>query len=290
MEQAKPQRWQIGDVTITKFFEVPIGPVPVDFFYPDATPEMATRHEWLRPHHVTPEGMLHAMVPVFVIETPKQRILVDGGVGNDKERVLPMWNMMKSNFLDELAAAGYPADKIDIVLNSHLHVDHVGWYTRVVDGRWVPTFRNARYLFGRVEWEVWTRPGQAQITPDDALGDSVRPVVEAGQAEFVETDHRVSDEVWLSPLPGHSPGLCGIHVASKGREAILALDLMHHPLQLAEPDLRTHFCFDKDQARATRKAFLAKYEDKPVLIIGSHFAAPSAGYVVRDGAGWRLKQ
>jgi glyoxylase-like metal-dependent hydrolase (beta-lactamase superfamily II) len=197
--------------------------------------------------------------------------------------------MMHNPFLEDLADLGYPVDSIDTVMCTHLHVDHVGWNTRLDDGKWVPTFPKARYLFARKEWEHWTTDGVSQITPDDAIGDSVRPILEAGLADLVEVDHRVSDEVWFEPTPGHSPAHVSVHIASRGDEAIITGDMIHHPLQLSEPDLITHFCFDRAQARTTRRAFLEKYQDRPVLVLGTHFHAPTAGYVVHDGNAWRLK-
>jgi glyoxylase-like metal-dependent hydrolase (beta-lactamase superfamily II) len=156
----------------------------------------------------------------------------------------------------------------------------------VVDGRWVPTFPNARYLFARAEWEHWRSAGDQ---PDgDVVGDSVRPVVEAGLADLVEPGHRLTDEVWLEPTPGHTPGHTSVHVASGGAEAVITGDVMHHPVQCGEPAWRSNFDVDADAARRTRRAFLARYADRPVLVFGTHFATPSAGRIVRAGDVWRF--
>jgi len=173
------------------------------------------------------------------------------------------------------------------VLCTHLHVDHVGWNTMRVDGRWVPTFPNARYLFGRSEWEHWSRelPG-----PDrDARDDSVRPVLDSGLADLVATNHRITGEVSLQPTPGHTPGHVSVCIASRGEAAVITGDLMHHPVQCAEPDWANRFDVDPHAARRTRRAFLERCSNRPVLVLGTHFATPTGGHIVRDGAVWRFQ-
>jgi glyoxylase-like metal-dependent hydrolase (beta-lactamase superfamily II) len=165
-------------------------------------------------------------------------------------------------------------------------VDHVGWNTMLVGDRWVPTFLNARYLFGRKEWEHWAAepPG-----PDrDVRDDSVRPVLDAGLAELVATDHRITAEVRLESTPGHTPGHVSVRVVSRGEQAIITGDLMHHPVQCAEPDWANRFDVDAAAARRTRRAFLEQHADRPVLVLGTHFATPTAGRIVRDGKAWRF--
>jgi glyoxylase-like metal-dependent hydrolase (beta-lactamase superfamily II) len=156
----------------------------------------------------------------------------------------------------------------------------------LVAGRWVPTFPNARYIFTAKDWE-WL---DAQpVTPlGDYAGDSVRPVIAAGLAEFVTPDFRFTDEVWMESTPGHSPGHVSIHIASGGAHAVVTGDLIHHPCQLAHPHWSCPFDFDKAQARSTRRAFIDRYAGSPVLVIGTHFATPSAGHIVADGEAWRL--
>jgi glyoxylase-like metal-dependent hydrolase (beta-lactamase superfamily II) len=155
-----------------------------------------------------------------------------------------------------------------------------------VDGRWVPTFRNARYLLGRTEWEHWSREDDADTR--QILGDSVRPVFDAGQVDLVESDHRLCDEIRLEPTPGHTPGHVSVRIASRGEEAVITGDLMHHPCQIARPDWCAVVDSDRDQALETRRSFLARYADTPTLVIGTHFAGPTAGHLVRDGDAYRL--
>src|SRR5260370_41793726 len=149
-------RWRIGDVHITRIVEIE-STGGSRFILPDATPEAVQPHRWLHPHFMDDRGRLRMSVHALVIDTPTRRIMVDTCIGNDKERSIPAWSRLHGPFLDDLAAAGCPAEAIDIVLCTHLHVDHVGWNTTLVDGRWTPTFPRARYLTGRTVLESWGR-------------------------------------------------------------------------------------------------------------------------------------
>ena len=216
-----------------------------------------------------------------------RRIVVDTCIGNDKTRSNPFWNQLHGPFLEDLARAGFARETIDLVVCTHLHVDHVGWNTMLVDGRWVPTFPRARYLLGRTEWAHWSAAGYD--ADGDVLGDSVRPILDAGLADLVESDHRLSDEVWLEPTPGHTPGHVSVRIRSKGRDAVITGDLMHHPVQCAEPAWASNFDVDPEAARRTRRAFLERYADGSVAVFGTHFATPTAGRIVRDGPPWRFE-
>ena len=278
--------WQVGGVRITQVVESK-GASPPSFFFPDVTPEDVQRHGWLRPYFAHRDGRLFGSIHAFVVESEGRRIVVDTCVGNDKERDLAMWNRLQGPFLEKLAEAGHPPESVDVVLCTHLHIDHVGWNTRLVEGRWVPTFPNARYLFGRIELEHWL----ASAGDEDRriMADSVRPVLDAGLADAVEPDHVVTGEVRLEPTPGHTPGHVSVRIRSQGREAVITGDLMHHPVQCAEPLWQSHFDVDPDAARATRRRFLEQQADRDVLVLGTHFAAPTAGHVVRAGAAWEFR-
>lgn len=278
-------RWQVGAARVTSVKEIEL-PIPAAGLVPEATPERLAEHAWLSPRFVTPDGRLRLLVQALVVESRGRRIVVDTCVGNDKERVLPALNQLATSFLADLAAAGFPRESIDTVVCTHLHVDHVGWNTMKVDGRWVPTFPNARYLVVRREWEHWSK--EDDRSHGDLLGDSVRPVFEAGLVDLVEPGHAVTDEVTLEPTPGHTPGHVSVRIRSAGAEAVITGDLMHHPVQCAHPDWGSSFDGDGPAASATRRAFLAAQAGRPVLVIGTHFAGPSAGHVVRDGAAYRL--
>lgn len=279
------ERWRVGDVEITRVVEseTPIAP---KFMFGDTKLEILEKAPWLHPLYVTAEGRLVLSVHAFVVDDGHQKIVVDTCVGNDKVRNMPFWSQLQGPFLAQLAELGHPAESIDRVLCTHLHVDHVGWNTRLVDGRWVPTFPNARYLFGRTEWEHWS--AEVPARGEDVIGDSVRPIVDAGLAELVESDHHVSPAVWLEPTPGHTPGHVSVRIRSKGADAVITGDLMHHPLQIAAPELATTFDYDSEWARKTRLEFLARYTDAPVLVLGTHFATPAAGHIVQEGGMRRL--
>jgi glyoxylase-like metal-dependent hydrolase (beta-lactamase superfamily II) len=191
---------------------------------------------------------------------------------------------MPSTFPEAMAEAGYPLEVIDTVVCTHLHFDHVGWNTRLVDGQWVVTFPNARYLFGRVEWEHWSS------TEGDYsnVADTVRPVVDAGAADLVEVDHVLCPEVRLVPTPGHTPGHVSVVVESGGERAVITGDMAHHPVQFAEPELAAPADSDSAAAARTRRTFLGERAADGALVIGTHFGGPTAGRVVADGDTWRL--
>jgi glyoxylase-like metal-dependent hydrolase (beta-lactamase superfamily II) len=279
------RNWQVGSVRITQIVESK-GASPPSFFYPDVGVEDVQRHRWLLPHFAHRDGRLFASIHCFVIESAGRRIVVDTCVGNDKERSLPMWNRLQGPFLEQMAEAGFPAGSIDTVLCTHLHIDHVGWNTRLVEGRWVPTFPNARYLFGRIEYAHWKASGDREGR--QVIADSVQPIVDAGLADAVETDHVLTPEVRLEPTPGHTPGHVSVRIVSAGAEAVITGDLMHHPIQCCEPDWPTHFDVDREQARVTRRAFLQRHADRPVLVLGTHFAAPTGGRIVSAGTAWEF--
>jgi len=166
-------------------------------------------------------------------------------------------------------------------------VDHVGWNTMLKDGKWLPTFSNARYLIGRKEWDYWSK---AQDESDKTIqDDSVRPILDAGLADLVESDHKITSEVWLEPTPGHTPGHVSVRVASAGKEAVITGDLMHHPVQCGDPRLSSNFDVDRKQAQDTRRGFLEKYKDGNVLVLGTHFASPTAGRIASSGVAYRFE-
>ena len=278
-------RWSIGAAMITRIVEIE-GPSPGTFLFDEATPERLLQHAWLRPRFLTDDGRTIGSIHAFVVESEGRTIVVDTCIGNDKQRTLKNWHMRQGKFLEDFAEAGFLRDRIDTVLCTHLHVDHVGWNTMRMEDRWVPTFPNARYLFSRKEWEHWSAapPGADR----DVQDDSVRPVLDAGLADLVEMDHRVTDEVRLEPTPGHTPGHVSVRIASRGEEAVITGDLMHHPVQCAEPGWASRFDVDAVAARRTRLEFLEAHANRPVLVLGTHFATPTAGRIVRDGAFFRF--
>ena len=279
-------RWQVGDVRISRVVEIE-GASPGTFLFAQATPERLLQHAWLKPHFLTDDGRTIGSIHCFVVESGGRRIVVDTCVGNDKPREVKAWNLRQGRFLADLAEAGFPRESIDTVLCTHLHVDHVGWNTMLVERRWVPTFPKARYLFAREEWAHWS--GEPEGPDREVRNDSVRPVLEAGLAELVDSDYRLTAEVFLEPTPGHTPGHVSVRISSRGAEAVITGDLMHHPVQCAEPGWASRFDVDPAKARRTRRKFLERYADRSVLVLGTHFAAPTGGRVVRAGAGYRFE-
>ena len=280
-------RWRIGGVTVTKIveFEAVGGS---RFILPDATRAAVLPIAWLRPHFADAEGRLRMSVHALVVETKDLRLIVDTCVGNDKQqRAVPQWNGMQTGFLADLALAGYPREAIDAVLCTHLHVDHVGWNTMLVDGRWVPTFPRARYLMGRAEFEHWCRQRE-NASQRAVFADSVAPVFAAGLVDLVATDHRLSDELSLVPTLGHTPGHVSLRIASRGQEALITGDFLHHPCQLARPHWSSAADHDPALARRTRHAMFEALAGTAVLMIGTHFAGATAGRVAREGDAWRL--
>jgi len=282
MRDLEVGRLRIGTVVETA------GPTRPTWLFPSATPEGLDRHRaWLAPHFLDAEGRLLQSVHTFVVKSPDLTVLVDTCIGNDKDRGgRRPFHMLRTGFLDTLRAAGVAPEAVDVVICTHLHVDHVGWNTRLDDGRWVPTFPRARYLFARREWEHWTSEdddGTRRI-----MADSVAPVLDAGLAELVSMDHQVTDEIRLEPTPGHTPGHVSVRLASRGADAVITGDLMHHPVQIAEPTWQTSFDTDAVEAHKTRRAFCARYADRPVTVLGTHFHHPTAGRIVSHRDAWRF--
>jgi glyoxylase-like metal-dependent hydrolase (beta-lactamase superfamily II) len=277
-------RWQVGDVRITRVQELEAP--DIRFVVPEATVENLAQIDWLGPF-LARNGHALASVHTLVLEVGERVIAVDTCIGNDKPRPIPAWNMLHLPFLADLEKAGYPASRIDTVICTHLHIDHVGWNTRLVEGRWVPTFPNARYVLARREWEHWS--GEPDQWNQTILADSVRPIFDAGLVDLVEADHAVDASVRLEPTPGHTPGHSSVRIRSGGGEAVITGDLMHHPVQCAHPEWGSSADLDPAEARRTRRAFLEAHADSAVLVIGTHFAGPSAGRIVRQGSAYRFE-
>jgi glyoxylase-like metal-dependent hydrolase (beta-lactamase superfamily II) len=280
--------WQIGDVKVTRVVELEI-PVPYSEEQPflrEATPDAIKRISWLAPHFVTPDGAMILSIHALAVDAPGIRLVVDTCIGNDRPRSLLQGQALQTAFLDHMTEAGFGREAVDAVVCTHLHVDHVGWNTMLVDGKWTPTFPRARYLIGRKEFEHWNAVEHEET--QQILDDSVRPIFEAGLAEMVEMDHRISPEIRLTPTTGHTPGHVSIVIESKGETAVITGDMVHHPCQIANPDWAPDFDSDKAASTATRRNKFAEWADKPVLVIGTHFAAPTAGHLKREGKTYRF--
>ena len=283
------KHWQVGDVEIARIVEINNFEDDMSMLLPNATAEWVKTFDWLRPNFTTAAGRMLISFQAFVLRSKGKHIMIDTCIGSDRKREYDVFCNLKSTFLEDLTAAGFPANSINAVLCTHMHFDHVGWNTHLVNGKWVPTFQNARYLFNKVEWDHWK---QLRDTGGyhhmDHLVDSIDPIVASGQVDCVDGEHRLTDEVSLIPTPGHTPGHVSVVIRSKGQEAVITGDMMHHPIQLATLDIEGNFDMDKAQGKKTRREFVERYADKSTLIIGSHFCDPTAGHIVRHGDSYRF--
>ncbi|HEX2560850.1 MBL fold metallo-hydrolase [Phenylobacterium sp.] len=286
MDEHRIITWRVGDVRITKVLEHESA-FPPQFLLPAADPAELDKIGWLKPHFLTSKGLMRLSVHALVVETPTLKILVDTCVGNDKQgRQVADWNERTTPFLGFLAEAGYAPDDIDVVLCTHLHADHVGWNTTLVDGAWQVTFKRARHLIHRVEYDYWSSQTDAETKA--MLADSLQPVIEADLAELVELPLQLCEEVALVPSPGHTPGHCSVAIASRGERAMITGDFMHHPCQIARPHWNAVSDRDPDQAERTRREQLGACAAGGVLVIGTHFPGPTAGRVSPEGGAWRF--
>jgi glyoxylase-like metal-dependent hydrolase (beta-lactamase superfamily II) len=279
--------WKIGDVKVTRVVEIEI-PVAHKFsFLQQATPEALRTMPWLYPHFVNQDDAMLLSIHALLVEAPGLKMVVDTCVGNDKNRALLRGQMLQTGFLQHIAEAGFPRETVNTVVCTHLHVDHVGWNTMKDGDKWVPTFPNARYLIGKTEYEHWI--GDTEGETGEIMADSVKPIFDAGLAQTVEMDHRISPEIRLVPTPGHTPGHVSVMIESKGESAVITGDMIHHPSQFAHPDWLSLYDSDQSAANARRYTMFDQWADKPILVIGTHFAAPTAGHVKRDGANYRFE-
>ena len=281
-------KWRIGRVTVTKIVELEVTGGS-RFILPQATYEEILPITWLQPHFADERGRLKMSIHALVVETPDRRIIVDTCLGNDKEnRRIPTWNNLQGPFLADLAAAGSPRESIDTVLCTHLHVDHVGWNTMLVDGKWVPTFPQARYLMGRVEFAHW----QGERGRDDmaaVFADSVAPIHAAGLADLVETDHRICDKISLVPTIGHTPGHTSYVLSSGSGKVYIQSDVTNNPNPFAtNPGWHAFFDLDADMSEKTRRRVYDMLVAEKLQVQGFHYPFPGLGNIVKDGAGYQV--
>jgi glyoxylase-like metal-dependent hydrolase (beta-lactamase superfamily II) len=289
------QQITIGDVSITSIIERD-GPWRTpEAMFPEYDPDRGRAFlKELDPVVFDPaSGKMVITYQTFVVRTPKHTILVDTCTGEHKNYPAPM-DFPKQPWLDGFAAAGLRFEDIDYVFCTHLHIDHCGWNTRLVGGRWVPTFPHAKYVFHKREYAAWEAATAAGANPPGEVWRmNCLPVVEAGQALLVDDDFTLDDTVWLTPTPGHSPCHCCVNITSGGQRAVVTGDLMHHALQVREPGWFTIFDWDKDEAVRSRRSFFASVADTDTLILPIHFPAPTVGLIGSDGGErftWRFKR
>ncbi|MFB7927574.1 MBL fold metallo-hydrolase [Streptomyces sp. NPDC056039] len=282
--------WTVGDATVHRIDETPLPPATGPWLLPDATPDVVAGQDWLYPHFADADGVPHLDSHSFAFTVGGLRVLVDTGIGNGKQRADPAWHDLDTDYLPRLTAAGFPPDAVDLVILTHLHADHVGWNTREVNGAWLPTFPHARYLTSRVEREFW-----AGYAMDEARAqmfrDSVIPVEQAGRLDLVDVPAEgveVAPGLRLVPTPGHTPGHLAVELTSHGRTALITGDCVHHPVQLAHPDIGACVDIDPGQSEATRRELLDALAGTDTLLLGTHFAPPTAGNVIPHEGAYRL--
>ena len=281
--------FKAGDATIHRIVEMECGFTPALEFLPNLTQgECWTRTApgW-RPPRWTRRTIWCCASRSYVIQTGGRNILVDSCIGNDKERTArPLWNKKKDDaFMSGLARAGLTVNDIDFVMCTHLHVDHIGWNTRLENGRWVPTFPKARYIFSKTELDFWVEENRKSPLPP--IEDSVIPIVEAKMCDLVTSDHSLTDMIALIPTPGHTIDHYAVTLGRNGRDAVFTGDLIHTPLQARYPDLTMRVDYDPQQGAASRRRFLETYCDTDTLCCFAHFPSPSKGYVKRWGDGFK---
>jgi glyoxylase-like metal-dependent hydrolase (beta-lactamase superfamily II) len=284
-------KWTIGASSLHRVIESE-GPLlpPFEIFGDCTQAHLDDNRGWLQPRFQDPVSkQLVITIQSFLIKQAGLTVLVDCCAGNDKDRKRPQFHRQKHPWLDNLRAAGAKPEDIDVVLCTHLHVDHIGWNTRLENGKWVPTFPNARYLIAEREWDFWRNAGPTALErTGDFLTDSVLPIIESGQAELIGDTHALKGDLFIEPVHGHTPGQKMLRLGSGGGQALLTADMMHHPLQLKYPEWSTRFCIDPDMARQTRINFLKEHANSGRLVFPTHFPSPTGCRIERDGKAYRF--
>jgi glyoxylase-like metal-dependent hydrolase (beta-lactamase superfamily II) len=285
--------FSVGQVTITRIEET-YGPTyRASDLFPEWNDKILAEHgHWLAPNHYdSASGLIKLSVHSWLLQIGNQKILIDACCGNNKVKPgRPFWTMLNLPYLDRLAAAGARPEEIDLVMCTHLHHDHVGWNTQLKDGRWVPTFPNARYLFSKPDFDYFHK---LDLDPKDGpaemgtFRECVLPVVEAGRADLVTGPHRLNEFFDIMPAPGHSPGHFVFNLESRGQRAAFIGDVFHHLLQVYYPHWNFPKNSDADQARKSRHMVLEHCASAGALTLPGHVGAPFAGYIERTDTGFR---
>lgn len=284
---------RIGDITIDKVVDLAGAGFVGKQLLPDLDPSVVEQHKsWLEPDHVDPaNGRFVMSIHSWVVRTGRHVMLIDTCLGNDKERPdRPFWHRRQGDFLQKLAEAGVKPEEVTHVFCTHLHVDHVGWNTQLKDGRWVPTFPNAKYLFGRTEFAHWNdelKNGVPAVN-GGSFEDSVIPIIEAKQAVMVDKDYDLDHRITLEEFPGHTPGSIVMTVADKGQQGRFIGDIMHHPLQVYRPEWSSQFCWNPKMSGESRRRLLALCAEKNDLLLPAHFGGSGCGHIHAQGDSFRI--
>jgi glyoxylase-like metal-dependent hydrolase (beta-lactamase superfamily II) len=312
------RRWQVGRFKVSEVQELPIEVGLLDGLIAEATPEAVRAIDWMS-EYSNEAGQTLWDIHSYVVDTGEHRILVDAGCGNGKTYPMqPVWTGLDTPFLDRLAEAGYGREDIDVVLLTHLHLDHVGWLAvKDADGEWRPTFPNARLVLVEQEYQAHldqmapdVEAGDASEESDDGVdliarafladesalahqskliqAESIQPVIDAGLLELVPANSEVAPGVRYEATPGHTSAHHSVRLASDGSSAFITGDFIHHPMQIAHPDWSSTGDFDGAASARNRRAFFEACAGTDLLVLGTHFTGPGAGHIVEDGDGYRL--
>lgn len=287
MAREHMKSWQVGDVTVTRIVELWDFQDDITMSMPETTAEEVIAMEWLHPHYATPDGRQRMNFQGFVVQAPGRVMVVDSCIGAGRQRDFKVFCDLPEGFIEDLESLGISRHDVDTVMCTHLHFDHVGWntYKDSESGEYRPTFPNARYLFGKTEFEAWKHIRNDGHHSDTHMVECVDPIVALGLADLIEADHEIAPGIRCEPSHGHTPGHVHVRISSQGEEAVITGDLMHHPMQCAMPERDATFDMDKDGGRASRMRFVESYADSGVLVIGAHFAGPTAGHITTHGEG-----
>jgi glyoxylase-like metal-dependent hydrolase (beta-lactamase superfamily II) len=281
--------WRVGEIVVNRIVEIDEFLSAPENMYLNLTSADVLAVPWMRPAYATATGQIRMSFHTFLVRTPDKTILVDTCFGANRKLPAPAFSNLGPGFLNNLARLGVSPDDIDVVMCTHMHYDHVGWNTLAQDGKWVPTFRNARYLFSRAEYEHARKSWQDGQSESSQFPDTIVPIVEAGLADFIEPEgYAVGRGVRLLATPGHTPGHYSVELRSRNHAGVITGDLVHSPVQLAFPERLTRNDADKQQASRTRQAFFKPFADGKTIVFGSHFSPPTAGRIVRWGKAWRF--
>jgi glyoxylase-like metal-dependent hydrolase (beta-lactamase superfamily II) len=278
--------FNVGNLTIHRLVEQEEPLFDAHAFFPGLTPDMmAANRSWLQPRYIDAAGKLVLCIQSYLLQTPHHNIMIDTCVGNHKPRpTRPFWHMQTSDRYEKaLAGTGLGVGDIDYVMCTHLHVDHTGWNTRLENGRWVPTFPKAKYVFSGRELAFWTERHKQAPEACPWVNDSVLPIVEARRTEIVTSDHRLNDYVQLIPTPGHTIDHFSVLAGKPGHDAVITGDMIHSPLQARYPELGMMSDYDSKQAGETRRQLFGRFADTSTLMCTAHFPSPSVGRFAVDG-------
>ena len=282
--QLMPAPIKVGNVTVHQVVEQEGPFFDILPFFPTLTKELLEENRaWMQPKFMSAQDQIVLCVQSYLVQTPQHNILIDTCVGNHKQRpARPFWNMMNSDrYQRGLAGTGIGVGEIDFVMCTHLHVDHVGWNTRLENGRWMPTFPNARYLLADRELAHWTQRHKDDPAACPWITDSVLPIVAANRVDIVKSLHTFNDLVSLIPTPGHTIDHYSVLVGRPGADAVITGDMIHSPLQARYPEISQMSDFDPKQSGLSRRELFGRFCDTSTLMCTAHFPSPSRGRIVR---------